>query len=279
MRTPRQHNSPRAFSLVEVLVAITVVAILVAIAIPALRGARDSAEATVCDTTMRSIGQGVMLLAADNGGYWMNLFEGDLHAPTASWNDGGPKQYEVAYDGQAQFWPGGLVGSYFSPGDPAEAWTCPQVMRHGYRLSHGAEQLRIHPGDGALVSYVYSQSLVTSAELWSGGDAAIAARWPDRDRYRRRVPIDAVAFPSQKGALLERAAFHDARRGDNAIYGADHEKCRRLGALFCDGSVRRLERRDMRLGVPMSQAFDSDPEADPVPVVTTREGSLGVDVD
>jgi prepilin-type N-terminal cleavage/methylation domain-containing protein len=272
------HPHARAFTLIEILVAISVIAILISIAIPALRGARDSAESTVCDTTMRSLGQGMMLLAADNGGYWMNLFESDLHAPMATWNDGGEKQYEIPYDAQAQYWPGGLIGSYFSHGDPAEVWTCPQVVRHGHSLSEWSDHLRKHPADGALASYAYSQSLVTSADLWAGDDAAIAARWPDRDRYRRRVPIAAVAFPSQKGALLERAAFHDARRGDNTIYGADHEKCRRLGVLFCDGSVRRVERRDMNLGVPMSQLFDSDPEVDPVPVVTTRDGYLGVDV-
>ncbi|MFI4915848.1 MAG: type II secretion system protein [Phycisphaerales bacterium JB060] len=278
MSRPRQHTQLRAFSLVEILVTISVIAILIAITIPALRGARDSAESTVCDTTMRSLGQGMMLLANDNGGFWMNLFEDDLHAPTVTWTDGSEKQSTIGYDLQAQFWPGGLIPSYYAPGDPAEVWTCPQVMRHGYRLSYEAEQLRIHPADGAIVSYAYSQSLVTSADLWAGDDTAIAARWPDRDRYRRRVAIDAVAFPSQKGALIERAAFHDARRGDNTIYGADHDKCRRLGIVFCDGSVRRLERRDMNLGVPMSQIFDSDPKVDPVPVVTTRDGYLGVDV-
>ena len=272
------HLRSRAFTLVEVLVTLAVIVIVVAIAIPSLRGARDAAEGTVCDTTMRSVGQGMMLLAADNGGFWMNLFQDDLRATSVTWGDGSEKVYRLGYDAQAQLWPGGLVGSYYEPGDSAEAWTCPQVMRFGYRLSEGKEQLRIHPADGAIVSYAYAQSLVTRAELWSGDDAAIAARWPDRDRFRRRVPIDAVAFPSQKGALIERAAFHDARRGNNTIHAADHEECGRLGVLFCDGSVRRLERRDMVLGVPMSQVFDTDPEIDPVPVVTTREGYLGVDV-
>lgn len=272
------HPHARAFTLIEVLVAISVIAILLAIAIPTLRGARDSAESIVCDTTMRSIGQGMMLLGNDNGGYWMNLFEEDLRAPSVDWTDGSDKGYTIGYFDQTRFWPGGLIGTYYLPGDPAEAWTCPQVMRHGHFLGEGREQLRIHPADGAIVSYAYSASLTTSADLWSGDDAAVAARWPDRDRFRRRVPIDAVAFPSQKGALIERADFHDAGRGGGTIYPADYHTCRRLGVLFCDGSVRRLERRSMNLGVPMSLIFDGGPEIDPVPVLTTRDGYLGLDV-
>jgi len=56
----------RAFSLVELLVVIGVIALLIGILVPTLSSVRDRARATVCATNLKSIGTGVSLHQADH---------------------------------------------------------------------------------------------------------------------------------------------------------------------------------------------------------------------
>jgi len=57
-----------AFSLVELLVVISVIALLLALLAPALNRARDSAKALRCATQLRQIGQAIFVYAANNRG-------------------------------------------------------------------------------------------------------------------------------------------------------------------------------------------------------------------
>lgn len=59
----------RAFTLVELLVVIGIIALLVAILLPALSRARDSANTVKCLSNMRSIVQGCLAYSADNKGF------------------------------------------------------------------------------------------------------------------------------------------------------------------------------------------------------------------
>lgn len=61
----------RAFTLIELLVVIAVIALLIAILLPALKGARDSAKAVICLSNMRQIGVGLVSYAGDfKGQIW-----------------------------------------------------------------------------------------------------------------------------------------------------------------------------------------------------------------
>jgi len=64
---PRNENrSARSFTLIELLVVVAVTALLIAILIPSLRGARDSTKSVVCITNVRSIALGSLSYAASD---------------------------------------------------------------------------------------------------------------------------------------------------------------------------------------------------------------------
>jgi len=57
---------PRAFSLVELLVVISIIALLIAILVPTFRGARDGAKRTACAATLRQAGIALFAYMEDN---------------------------------------------------------------------------------------------------------------------------------------------------------------------------------------------------------------------
>ena len=66
----RRSRSPRAFTLVELLVVIGIIAVLVAMLLPALARARDQAKMTRCMSNLRQLGIGVQLYRHHNRDYF-----------------------------------------------------------------------------------------------------------------------------------------------------------------------------------------------------------------
>lgn len=62
-------ESRRAFTLVELLVVIGIIAVLVSILLPALNKARTAASAVRCGSNMKQIGHALMLYANENKGF------------------------------------------------------------------------------------------------------------------------------------------------------------------------------------------------------------------
>lgn len=58
----------RGFTLVELLVVVSIIALLISILLPSLKKAREQTKATVCLSNLRALGQGLMLYATEYDG-------------------------------------------------------------------------------------------------------------------------------------------------------------------------------------------------------------------
>jgi prepilin-type processing-associated H-X9-DG protein len=73
-RTHRHVNPTAAFTLVELLVVIGIIALLIAILLPSLNRARETANRVKCATNLRQIGQTMLLYAGENKGHYPRTY-------------------------------------------------------------------------------------------------------------------------------------------------------------------------------------------------------------
>ncbi len=76
-----RHISRFAFTLVELLVVIGIIALLISILLPALNSAKEAARTTACLSNMRQIGQAMQTYITDNRGYVVPSSYRDLTTP------------------------------------------------------------------------------------------------------------------------------------------------------------------------------------------------------
>ncbi len=102
MRTRRvQEPDQRAFTLVELLVVVSIIALLISILLPSLRSARDQAKLATCLAHMRGTGQSVSMFAQDhNGRFQITTDEVGLDLADASRD-----RYEYGIGDELLSWP------------------------------------------------------------------------------------------------------------------------------------------------------------------------------
>ena len=109
LRNPSAASLSRAFTLVELLVVIGVIAVLISILLPALNKARRQANTVQCASNMRQIAIAVLNYCNDNGGH---LIPAMIDATGSTPNPrGGPPNLNSYADGW--FWAAELVHQHY----------------------------------------------------------------------------------------------------------------------------------------------------------------------
>ena len=104
MRSTWHRNGFRGFTLVELLVVIGIIALLIAILLPALTKARQAAMTIVCLSNLKQVGMAVFNYAAENNG---KAPYGDIDATGDSFKPKGLKTSNMAVLVSEKLFPGG----------------------------------------------------------------------------------------------------------------------------------------------------------------------------
>src|SRR5438477_8247871 len=116
-----KRRAPRAFTLVELLVVIGIIAILISILLPTLGRAREAANTIKCSSNLRCIGQGLATYVANNRGT----------LPVAYVYEGmsmGPPQLPAAATNGYLHWSGLIYGK---GAVAADSFQCPSMYNFG----------------------------------------------------------------------------------------------------------------------------------------------------
>ena len=256
LSAPSGHRVQRAFTLVELLVVIGIIAILTGLLLPSLKGARDQANQVKCASNMRQVGQALTFYMNSNNGWVFPVGApafpggqpstfGTQYPPNERW----PVKVftEMKLPNPLPFNPAGyadkpnrtdwpaLMAAY-----PAEEFT-PEIMRCPGDLD---------PFEGH--SYVLNHTLAQRAIRYSNGDT--------EHRPRSEIVVMGEKKTQERDYYMENggngAAANDGPLGE--VYDNDfdrlvepfrHGLSRGSNYLFLDLHVDRLSSKEAKSGM------------------------------
>lgn len=187
MSNPRRHGRS-AFSLLELLVVIFILAAIMGILIPGLQRARDQAKEVVCSANMAGIGKAIAAYATDNRDY---LCSGSFDPEVSNGRDGPVDQVG---------WVADLVNTELArPGDmlcPANRAKFNQKLRPGAAGEDSYTREEARELIDAGYNSNYTQSWYMARTSWDAGKAQTAA---SAYNFKR---LDTTLGPLRNGLLL-----------------------------------------------------------------------------
>jgi len=142
----------KAFTLIELLVVIMIIGLLIAIILPAVRGAADSAKTAACMNNLRQIYVGIQMYTDDHEGRWLAL--PNVPGGTEPSEDSGNMAMESTTNIWSDSAPSGIGVLYNQYLDNLDIFYCP-----ANRINIGTKNNFGQAGDTCAsdyVSYLYS---------------------------------------------------------------------------------------------------------------------------
>jgi len=240
--------SRRAFTLVELLVVVGIIALLIAILLPALNKARVQAQSVACMMNLRQIGAAVSMYTIDNRGYFngASLYSHNWTVIETYWFVrydpylGIPRDELVSARAQAKVW--GDPGNWANP-VPIGAGTTPVNTVRPFWASGALN------GESGLCYIANSRIMGRSNNIYDTQTASVGAL----------LRIHQVVQPTDKVLIF----CHNFRMAGAWVYGTggsvtDHfffgHGGQTMNVLFVDGHVAPVRKNDPAfLGVTNSQ--------------------------
>ncbi|MFI5382165.1 MAG: type II secretion system protein [Tepidisphaerales bacterium] len=205
----RSSPSPAGFTLVELLVVIGIIALLIAILLPVLNRARESARRTVCLANIRSLTQAALLYAGDNHNYLPEAASANTPAESqlCPRNQVAPAWTEIDTDMYVLPSIGGLLAKYLGSSGP-RVWQCPSAPDDTFRITGDDPYWGTRSPNEFMPHYNYMAGKELFEQAVNGGPVANQFKlreWASRNvsglRTTRAVPL------GQKSS--EVVLFHD----------------------------------------------------------------------
>jgi len=202
--TPRPRARAAAFTLIELIVTVSVIAVLLSITLPAVSGSRRAAARAMCLHRLGGIGVAASAYSHDHQGTLPTMFSGPSPAMKTIENWGWNDHAALPAD-QIILWCY-MLGPYLDAENllrQAEAVSCPDVF-HDMSVTTPSPERVVVPAY-AVASYNYSVSCFTSPSAWRD-----ASTGPDVNLAHQANQWSSVRHPSAKTLLVEFASRHDS---------------------------------------------------------------------
>ncbi len=246
-----------AFSLIEILVSILIVAVLILLGSAALRATREAARNSVSLSNLRSHCQIFAVYNSDYKG--MQPYFTEIGSLTYHLNGGG-LSLPVSFFDASRTWHIALADQYYNGDARSESLFSPQYARDG-----GAWPL--------YGSYEYGCVFITAPSFWTPETRTGPDQWTATSN-------SSVLFPSNKVLLVQTWPHHSL---DRSFGSGNSSSVAPLLAGTCDGGARRVSWRDRLNGYERGDGYIFNTQgavhfSDNPPLLHTLDGIHGRDL-